>query len=269
MTRGLLPDDELRRIDAKLPSLNTLQGMALYIDPDSMCIAFKPGNKMPVAAICFQDTIDALRDARIALHECYAHGIYYRKYKDLADEKAAVLMEKFFLDDIALRLYAAAEHVASAIIFMLELTDNNLAPYKKERASKQSIVGDYLAKELSGHPITKAVVKLDQCKEWRLSRDYRSRWVHHQPPTVEGLGIVYRRRSRWQRDPKTGKMVVRLGVGDEPEYTIQQIRDFLEKGFGELIGVIVICISCFNEKLRDHGFKLSEDGSSWHLNLKS
>ncbi|MGB2768375.1 MAG: hypothetical protein WBC88_01455 [Candidatus Zixiibacteriota bacterium] len=267
MTRGLLPDDELNRIQAILPSLKALEGTALHIDPDSMCIGFGSGSDIPVAAICFLDTVDVLRDARIALHECYAHGIYYRQYKDPPDEKAAVFTEKFFLDDIALRLYAAAEHLANAMIFMLELTDNDLEPYKAERASKQSIVGNYLAKELPCHPVTKAVVKVDQCKEWRLSRAYRGRWVHHQPPTVEGLGIVYRRRSRWQRDPKTGKMIVRLGAGDKPEYSTKQVREFLEKGFRELIGATEACIAWLDGKLRDSGFTLSEDGSQWHLKL--
>jgi hypothetical protein len=269
MTRGLLPDDELNRIEAKLPSVESLAVKALQMDPNFMYLAFEPGSDIPLAAVCLQDATDVLRDARITLHECYTHGIYYRKYKDPPKEEAAIMMERFFLDDLALRLYATGEHLASAIIFMLELTDEDLKPYKADRASKQSIVGHYLAEERPNHRITKAVDKLASSKDWQLSMDYRGRWVHDQPPTVQGLGIVYRRCSKWERNAKTLKMSITLGVGDKPEYSIEEVRGFLEKGFVELINATQSCIDYFEGMLRDVGFTLTEDGNHWQLKFSS
>jgi hypothetical protein len=56
-------------------------------------------------------------------------------------------------------------------------------------------------------------------------------------------------------------MIVRLGLGDKPEYSIKQVREFLEKGFGELIRATEACIACFDRQLRNHGFSLLEDGA--------
>lgn len=269
MTRGLLPDDELSRIEAGLPDVIHLRVKSLQMDPSFMYLAFPLGCDIPVTAICLQDATDVLAHSRIALHEFYAHGIYYRRYKQPADEKAAVLMERFFLDDLALRLYAAAEHLASAIIFMLELNDYDLAPYKVERQSKQSIVGHYLAEKLPELEISRAIENLAQCRDWRLSMEYRGKWVHDQPPIVQGLGIVYRRRSKWEQHGDGVKMTIRFGAGDTPDYTIEQVSGFLEKGFQALITATGACIGCFEEMLRSRGFTLSKDGGSWHLTFKS
>ena len=266
MTRGILPDDELKRIDAKLPNVIRLRQKALQMHPDFICMGFGTGSDIPVAAICFQDATDVLCSARIALCECYAHGIYYRQYKDPPKEGVAIVMEQFFLDDLAVRLYAVAEHLASAIIFMLELTDKDLKPFKAKLISKQSIVGHYLKRHRPDHQITSALVKLSLSKDWQLSMDYRGRWVHNQPPTVKRLGIVYRRHSRWVRNGNTGNMVVHVGVGDKPEYSIAQVRDFLEQGLVELISATRACIDYFEGMLRDVGFKLLDDGR-WQMHF--
>lgn len=151
-----------------------------------------------------------------------------------ANEMAAVFFGRFYADDTALRLYSAGEHLAEAIIFMLEISDQQLKKYKRPQRSQQSVVGHFLAEEEPHHPIMRAVLKLSQSKEWRDTNKYRNNWVHEQPPTVEGLGIVYKRVKRWQvaegemgtKKRKISSMVI--GGGDEPEYSVADLLRFIQ-----------------------------------------
>ncbi|MCK5843106.1 MAG: hypothetical protein KAG97_00275 [Victivallales bacterium] len=51
---------------------------------------------------------------------------------------------KFYLDDVALRLYAAAEHLANGIISMLEIDESDIIDEKKKDRllSRQSVLGN-------------------------------------------------------------------------------------------------------------------------------
>lgn len=99
-------------------------------------------------------------------------------------------------------------------------------PYqKKNRISLQVVVGHYLIKEYPTHPVTKAVLRLVNSAEWIKTVNYRNDWVHNQPPTVEGMGIVYERRLRWEVSKSYAQLS--FGGGDEPRYSIADLLGFV------------------------------------------
>ncbi|MBA7566838.1 hypothetical protein ES708_08536 [subsurface metagenome] len=111
---------------------------------------------------------------------------------------------------------------------MLEINDNDLKSYKQNRISQQSVVGNFLREQKAHHPITEAVNKLVDLKEWCATINYRNRWVHEQPPTVKGLGIVYKRGRRW-KPLLTGKgYTLGIGGGDKPEYSVDKLVKFIQ-----------------------------------------
>ncbi len=256
MTRGMLPDRELTQIEKELIPVIPLRERALAMAPDLISASFPATSEVPVAAVCFQDATRVLCECRTALYECYTHGIYYRQYKSPPQESTATSMEQFFLSDLALRLYPAGEHLASAIIFALEITEADLARYKNGRASIQLVVGNYLINEQPKSLVTQAIRKLAASREWKLAMKYRGEYVHDQPPSVEGLGIWYKRQPRWTRDPSAKKMTLALGSGDKPDYSTERVREFLEKGFSCLVQAAGECIGCFERELRSKNVQL-------------
>jgi hypothetical protein len=223
MSRFLLDDSTLARISQELPDLQDLERVASSFAPDVISMSFPPESPIPVAAVCLQDATNTLFEARYALHELFAHRIWYREKIEPPNELAAMFFIRFYADDVASRLYSAGEHLANAIIFMLEIGEQHLKKYKNQRTSQQSAVGNFLKKEKPTHPITAMVLKLAQSKEWKNTVEYRNKCVHEQPPTVEGLEIIYKyrpykRQKRW-RSSATGDYTLELGSIDKPEYS--------------------------------------------------
>jgi len=259
LPRGQLEDSDLDQIAKKLPEMMPIRLKALAMNPDFMCAAFGTGSDIPVGAVCLQDATDVLCDAWLALHEFYAHALWYRVRRQPNDDNVATAMEKFFLDGLAYRLYAAAEHLANAIVFILELSDVQLDPYRGNRVSQQSVVGHYLLAELPDHDVTAAVRALASNPDWKKSLDYRGRLVHEQPPTVDGLGIIYRRESRWKIDPDTLKPTVYLRMGDSPELTTGKVCRFLEEGLIALREATTRTIEYFETVLNERGMRIEVD----------
>ncbi|MDQ3819990.1 MAG: hypothetical protein M3362_20265 [Acidobacteriota bacterium] len=140
-----------------------------------------------------------LADACHAFHEILAHRAWYLEKREIPLERTAIHFTRFYADDVTLRLYAAGEHLANAIIDMMEIKARSLIPYKKKRISRQIIVWEYIKREEPKHAITQAIKKLAQSKEWLATLEYRNAWVHGKPPIVKGLGIQYdRRQTRWE-----------------------------------------------------------------------
>jgi hypothetical protein len=260
MSRGLLDNSILFKISQELPDLENLSKAALSLSPDFISLKFSPESLIPVAAVCLEDTLHALSEARYALHECFAHQIWYKEKSEPPNEAAAVFFGRFYADDTALRLYSSGEHLANAIIFMLEISDRQLEPYRENRVSQQSIVGNFLVREEPNHPITKAVLRLPQSKEWRKTIEYRSTWVHEQPPTVKGLGIVYNRNKRWQLS-KTGKsFALGIGGGDEPEYSsVDDLLRFIQPALFLFTDIFTLVVQFYIELLTKRGFTFGQD----------
>ena len=231
------------------------------MSPELISMKTPHDSEIPVASVCFMDLGDTLCGVHHALHECLACGIYYRDHKDPPMEVEAIFMERFYLDDAALRLYAAGEHLAKAITFMLELTDEDLQPYRKTRVSQQSIVAAYLRKRKTCHVVTCAVAPLGTSREWQATVEYRNKWVHEQPPTVAGLGLVYHRRKRWDVPADGGFARLSFGGGDEPEHTIEEVRGFVEPSLTQILTVSQACFEHYVSMLKQYGVSLSENGS--------
>jgi hypothetical protein len=160
---------------------------------------------------------------------------------------------------VALRLYAAGEHLASGIVDMLEMTDAQLAPFRKNRVSLQSTVADFMTKQMQSHLLTKKVIDLGTSKEWQKTMDYRNNWVHDQPPTVAGLGHVFERKKRWTRVEQKGSVLYSLGVGggDPPKYTIDQIIGFSQPALNRFAAVFIAAVEFYQALLMKHGIETS------------
>src|SRR5262249_46292543 len=163
-------------------------------------------------------TTSTLQEVRYALFECLAHLWCYRDNRDPPSEALAVFFGRFYVDDAALRLYAAGEHLANAIVSMLEIDANDLKRFKTgNESSQQPTVGRYLIAERAGDPVTDAIIKLIARTKWLEAMNYRNEWVHSKPPILNETGIEFERRNRLQTWP--GAVGISVGGGDEPKYS--------------------------------------------------
>jgi hypothetical protein len=226
VSRGLLGKKILKVIANQLPDIQQLNMDILTCTPEGVSFRFPPDSTVPVASVCLHDTFNALADARYAFYEILAHRAWYLEKRENPIERAAIDFTRFYADDVALRLYAAGEHLANGIIDMMEIKKLSLTPYVKKRISKQIIVWEYLKREEPTHAITQAVKKLAQSKEWLATLNYRNDWVHGKPPIIKGLGIQYERRKRWEVSDK--HIGLSFGGGDEHKYSDEDLINMVK-----------------------------------------
>lgn len=142
MSRGELGKESLAELAEELPDLEGVWQAVLNLVPEFIPIKFPPDSSIHVAAPCLHDALRAVEEASHAFHEILAHRKCYLEKRGEPNPQAAIFFSKFYADDVALRLYSAGEHLANAIIFMLELTKSDLERYKKKnRVSLQIVVG--------------------------------------------------------------------------------------------------------------------------------
>lgn len=249
MSRMPLDNETLTRIDKNLPDLNYIQDIVAIMDPDSLSVRFPHESPIPIASVCLQDTSDTLTEAQYALREYFAHGIWYREKQTPPDDHAATSFGRYYIDDTALRLYSAGEHLANAVVFMLEIKKDQLTPYRKRTTSHQSVVGKFLAKEMTNHPLTNHLSKLVNSQEWQQTSAYRNAWVHDQPPTVQGLGNVYERRIRWEKSEKGHEISV--GSGDIPKYSVNDILNFVKPALFQFTDATSTVLMFYLELLKE------------------
>jgi hypothetical protein len=227
LSRGKLEESDYTDINNKVPNLDRQYSSVLALSPSLIPIVFPPNSRVPIAAVCLRDATNVLADANFALRESFAHQLWYQKNPNEAREWVGVYYSKFFADDVALRLYSAGEHLAKAIECMLEIDKADLEKYrKKNRISQQVLIGKFLHHEHPHHKITQAIKQLVQSKDWRKTLNYRNDWVHQQPPSLEGLGIVYKRQNRWQ--VTDAAIQLSFGGGDKPDYSISDLLGFIQ-----------------------------------------
>jgi hypothetical protein len=126
MSRGLLGKKVLANLAKELPDVRQLHQLVLTLAPDFVSIKFSPESSIPVAAVCLRDSTETLIDAKYALHEAFAHKVWYLEKREVPSPGTAAHFVRFYVDDTALRLYAAGEHLANAIICILEIQDQAL-----------------------------------------------------------------------------------------------------------------------------------------------
>lgn len=232
MSRGKLDKETSARVERELPNVLDVRTATLTLQPDFISMGFPPGSTVPISTVCLQDVTSALEEARYALLEALAHIVWYREKSEPPNETLAVFFGKFYADDAALRIYAAGEHLANAIINMLEIK-KEVSDFKrlklaksKNVVSKQALVGNYLVVNHPTHEITKAVVRLKESDEWKKTRKYRDDWVHGKPPIINGMGIEYERRNRLI--VSADSIGVTLSGGDEPHYSVDDLVGFMK-----------------------------------------
>ena len=258
MSRGLLDDETLLSISGQLPSIEDLQKTVLEFSPDLLSTNFKPDSLIPLAGVCLQDAVNTLSEARYALHEALAHRIWYLEKREPKNRFAAVFFGRFYTDDIALRLYSGGEHLAKAIVNMLEIREQDLTPYRRRRVSRLAILRNYLRKERPTSAVTVAVLGLTDSRLWLDTVKYRNAWVHSQPPLIKGLGIVYKRGQRWKLSDTGNSHVLGFGGGDEPEYSLDDLLEFMRPALFRFAETVNTIVQFYIELLKNHGFSLSE-----------
>ena len=232
MSRGKLDKETAARVEKELPNVLDVRTASLNFQPDFISIGFPPDSSLPIAAVCLQDATAMLQEARYALLEALAHIAWHREKRDPPNESDAVFFGKFYADDAALRIYAAGEHLANAIVNMLGI-NKEVNDFKKQKLakkknvqSKQAIVGNYLIENDPGHKVTKAILKLKNSDEWKKTRKYRDDWVHNKPPIIGGMGIEYERRNRLMVG--SGYIGISFGGGDIPQYSVDDLLGFMK-----------------------------------------
>ncbi|MBA3053184.1 MAG: hypothetical protein FP827_08915 [Candidatus Omnitrophica bacterium] len=250
---------ELEKISKEVLQPSDLQDIARSFSPDFISSGFSSKSNIPIASVCLQDAVKTLGETNYALHEVFAHKRWYLEKKKPPNKIAAAYFTRFYSDDAALRLYSAGEHLANGIIMMLEINDSELKPYRKKTTSQQSTVGHFLLKEKATHTITKAISTLVNSTEWSKTIEYRNDWVHDQPPLIKELGIVYKRKNRWEKS-KTGKsMVLFGGSGDKPEYSVDDLINFIKPAMFQFSEVLDSVIEFYIKLLEPHGIRFESD----------
>lgn len=252
MSREKIDNETAARIEEQLPNVNDLRTQALGFRPETICLSFPAKSTIPIAAVCLQDVTSTLQEVRYALMEVFAHLICYREKAKPSNEPLAVFFGRFFIDDAALRLYAAGEHLAEAIIAMLEIAKEDLNPFRKgggeSVGSTQRLVGKFLLKTKPDHEISKAIQQLIDTEEWSTTINYRNAWVHSKPPIVKGLGVQYERRNRLVvTDTYVG---VNVGGGDEPEYSIDKLLGYVLPATFAFVKTTDVVIGCYDGLLK-------------------
>lgn len=179
--------------------------------------------------------------------------MWYREREDPPNEHLAVFFGRFYADDAALRLYAAGEHLAEAIVCMLEISSSELKKYRRtgrdDHGSKQSVVGKFLKAEMPDHPVTKAISALITSKEWLPTIQYRDVWVHSKPPIIDGTGISYERRNRLQVSVTT--IGISFGGGDAPQYTVDKLVDLIRPAAIQFTDTVSAVLQFYMESINE------------------
>jgi hypothetical protein len=215
MARGWLDDDTLKSLAGKIPNTQDLEGV-LDLDPQLISSVYPYDSTVPTAAPCLLDTWHFLRAASYALHEALAEATWYSEKRTPPAPVEAIFFGSFFVDDCTQRLYAAGEHLAAAILRMLEIDEKTL-PSANGRTSRQARVASFLKQHEPTSTIAQVVMRLGQSRAWRAAMKHRNRWVHAQPPRVAGLGLSFSRKKRWNTSVDGKTHTLPLGAGDPPD----------------------------------------------------
>lgn len=269
MSRGQISDKKLSEVSEKVPNLRELWNIVRLLSPDSISIKFGPKSRVPIAAVCLNDALSATGEATYALKEAYAHEVWYREESQPPNLNTSNYFVKFYSDDAALRMYAASEHLATAIIEMLQVGKKTLKRDRKRGTSISVTVGKYLIRHRPKHPISLVISELAHSADWQKAIIYRDRWVHNQPPLVSGFGIQWRRKQRWEElktgDRVTGHRMYGGGSGDKPEYTVEEIRSFVSNALFTFVQTLSKVTDFYVGLLSSKGITLAEKGLSVKL----
>lgn len=241
-----MPIDEetYMQADQKLPDIDQLEMKILQLQPDFISARFitEPDSDLPVAAACFLDIRTTLAETRYALLESLAHKIWYLEKTNPPNDPCAIFFSRFYADDAALRLYSVAEHLAKAVVYILNIDNNKIKTNRS--GSRFGTVNKILLKEMPKHPITGTITALYNLEEWKSIVKYRNSWVHQQPPIIKGQGLAFKRRRRWKHTG-TGKTLKLVGGADKAQYSIDDVLGFLCFALSQFIDKLTIIVDLY------------------------
>ena len=229
--RGHLSDAALERIEESLPRTSSLPGIGRLL-PESVAWHFPPDSGMDIAVVCLRDAAEYYQEARLALHECRAGVEWYRVERDPPLPETAVFVGRFYADDVALRVYSSAEHLAAFLQAYLQIPDRKLKPYSRGRTSKASQLGHYLMENMHDHVVTRAVSEFVNDENCTFTLNYRNKWVHEERPRIGGLGLVWKRERRWKTRGK--QRTLGFGQGDPPDLDFDELEESVSGGLEAL-----------------------------------
>ena len=117
-----------------------------------------------------------------------------------------------------------------------------------------------MANEQAADPITKVILALATSREWGKAMSYRSNLVHEQPPTVSGLGPVYKRRGRWIQSEDGKSFKLGIGSGDDPEYSIDEVLKFVQPAVFQFVNLFDQVVGIYLNVIGNKGIVLTDDG---------
>lgn len=260
MARRELDEETLKNIADRLPDLEELQKKVKGISPDIISMKIPKDSEIPIAIVCLHDALSTISGARYAVHEFFAHKIWYLEKREVPLEDAANYFCEYYAVDAILRLYSTAEHLANVIIYLLEIKKLQLNEIADKRSSLHIIVGKFLEKNFPDLQITKSILKLAKSNEWKKVCNYGNNWVHNQPPIIKGSGISYIRRKRWILY-ENGKQILKVGGGDEPEYSIDDLENLILPLLFKFSEVVHLIYDYFIEVLKKYNINMNKDGN--------
>ncbi len=104
--RGSLSEQKLQEIGALLPELDDRFPLAAFPDPIVDLYDLDHAGHLGPSLACLNDAGYRLQEVRLGLYECYACLAWYWEETPQHDEFEAVLTSKFYVDHIAMLLYA-------------------------------------------------------------------------------------------------------------------------------------------------------------------
>lgn len=97
MSRGELDDATLKEINNKLPDISELGKRVRSLNPDFLSIAFDPQSTVPAASVRLNDVLLVISEGRHAMHEAFAHLVWYRERSpSRPNELAAIFFGRFY-----------------------------------------------------------------------------------------------------------------------------------------------------------------------------
>ena len=225
------------------------EGLATAL-PDVISINLPYDSDIPIALVCLRDCQTAIGQCLYASRQYCIQGRAHRECPEPSLMMAA-WVERFYLEDTAMRLYSAAEHVALGVACLMQITESELTVIKAtslwERVRKS-----LRARSASG-PIPDIMNSLRRSSAWKFAMAYRGRVVHNEPPRLAGLGIQYERRRRWQRAPDGSMTLQIMAHGDSPRHSTDDVRLKLLEACEAFIPVALAVMAEITSQLEEAG----------------
>ncbi len=191
------------------------------------------------------DGRELLSEAEHALIEADACKVW-SECQNPPDPVHAAYFARFYLDDVALRLYASCERLAKAINCYYNLG---------AETKGGSLFLPVLKKFKETHPhhsLNGSLWALRNNGEWRFTAQYRNDWVHNDRPNVAALGPPFRMTAK--RTDAPGCKILTVGQQSCKQVTIQKLRANLRGAYGVLFKIFESWLTTLQSDLANRTF---------------